>query len=235
MLVKSITAIAALTFAANVAAEPMPYRPSLMKTSVRDLFGRQDPGYQPQQAACGAGDTCAQACGAGYEACAAQDNQVHCYNPAAGEICCPDKSGSSCDAGYYCTADKKGETWCCPEGMDLNACASAYSVVGGLVSQTAPPTSTSTSTSTTSTTTSTTTTSSTSSTSSAAPTTSSPSTTSAPSLAPSSSIFVPSNTTAVTTIVPPKPSATASPTGAGSVVGPASALVFLAAGLAALL
>jgi hypothetical protein len=100
MLVKSVAAFAALTFAASVAAEPRPYKPTLMKTSVRDLFGvvrRQDggSGYQPEQAMCGSGATCAEACGAGYTTCASGDNQVHCFNPTAGEICCPNKSGST--------------------------------------------------------------------------------------------------------------------------------------------
>ncbi len=97
MLVKSVAALAALTFAAGVAAEPMPYRPNMMKTSARDLFGvvrRQDAGYQPTQTVCGTGATCAEACGAGYTTCASSDSQTHCFNPTAGELCCPDGSGS---------------------------------------------------------------------------------------------------------------------------------------------
>lgn len=98
MLVKSFSALAALAFAAHVVAEPMPYKPKLMKTSVRELFGvvrRQDsPGYQPTAAVCGTGNTCAEACGAGYETCASSDEQVHCFNPTANELCCPDQSGS---------------------------------------------------------------------------------------------------------------------------------------------
>lgn len=47
----------------------------------------------------------------------------------------------SCDEGYYCTNDKDKETWCCPEDMDLKECAAAYGVTGGLVKQTAAPTS----------------------------------------------------------------------------------------------
>lgn len=99
MLVKSITAFAALTFAAGVAAEPMPYKPNAMKMSTRDLFGvvrRHDtPGYQPEQAACGAGSTCEEACGAGYTTCASSDSKIHCFNPTVGEVCCPNKSGST--------------------------------------------------------------------------------------------------------------------------------------------
>ncbi|CCC08113.1 hypothetical protein SMACR_01663 [Sordaria macrospora] len=160
MLVKSFTALAALALAAQAVAEPIirtPYRANKVhKTSVRQLFGvvrRQDnPGYQPEQTVCGSGNTCSEACGAGFETCASKDDSVHCYNPAAAQICCPNASGSSCDAGYYCAADNEKETWCCPEGMGLEECAAAYGVESGLVSQTAEAiSSTSTSTSTSST------------------------------------------------------------------------------------
>lgn len=95
---KTFATLAVLALAAQAVAEHKPYKPQLMKTSVRDLFGvvrRQDqPGYQPSQSVCGEGPTCEAACGAGYTTCASTDNAVHCYNPAAKEICCPDKSGS---------------------------------------------------------------------------------------------------------------------------------------------
>jgi len=95
MLVKSFSALAVLAFAATAIAEPMPYQPRLMKTSVRALFGRQEtPGYQPSSSQCGEGSTCAEACGAGYTTCASSDEQVHCYNSAANEVCCPNMSGS---------------------------------------------------------------------------------------------------------------------------------------------
>lgn len=246
MLVKSIAAFAALTLAAGVAAEPAPYKPGNMKMSTRDLFGvvrRQDtPGYQPEQAACNEGATCEEACGAGYQTCASVDSQIHCFNPAAGEVCCPNQSGDSCDAGYYCTSDNQGETWCCPEGMDLETCASEYEIEGGLVSQTPPAVTT-------------TSESSSTSTSEPAPTTTAaeeeeeedndeeeeedetttevePSAT--PSFVPSAS-FVPSNTTAPTAVNPPAQTTAPIQEGAGNVAGPASALVFLAAGIAALL
>jgi hypothetical protein len=236
MLVKSFAALAALAFAANVAAEPKPYKPSMVKTSARDLFGivrRQDEGYQPDEAACGEGNTCAEACGAGYETCAPANDQIHCFNPTVGEICCPDLSGSSCEAGYYCTADTQGETWCCPEGMDLATCASEYGIDGGLVSQTpAPVTSTSTSSSTSSTSAPATTTTA---------TTVAQNTTSFAVESSTSGSFLPSassvqsNTTSVSTVKPAQPTESKVEEGAGSVVGPATALVLLAAGFAALL
>lgn len=97
MLVKSLSALATLALAVGVAAEPKPYKPQLMKTSVRDLFGvvrRDIPGYQPTEAVCGTGTTCAEACGAGYETCASKDDEIHCFNPTVAETCCPNKSGS---------------------------------------------------------------------------------------------------------------------------------------------
>src|SRR5947208_1745273 len=98
MLVKSISALAVLAFAARAMAEPKPYKPVLMKSSPRELFGvvRRDDGsgYQPSQSMCGVGVTCEAACGAGYQTCASNDAAVHCYNPSINEICCPDQSGS---------------------------------------------------------------------------------------------------------------------------------------------
>ncbi|KAM7199874.1 hypothetical protein V8F20_005523 [Naviculisporaceae sp. PSN 640] len=238
MLAKSFTALAAFALAVNAAAEPKPYKP-LMKMSVKQLFGvvrRQDnPGYQPEQAVCGDGNTCEEACGAGYTECASKDLEIHCYNSAA-QTCCPNKSGNSCDAGYYCTADSDNETWCCPEGMDLAACAAAYDIPGGLVSQTYAPTSSLVP----------------SSSSSSAVPTSYPaqvnSTTSyAVTSASSTATVIPSqgypslNVTSAT-FVAPTPSAPAPPSttdkveeGAGSALAPATALFIVAAGFAALL
>ncbi|KAM7220958.1 hypothetical protein V8F06_003682 [Rhypophila decipiens] len=236
MLVKSFTTLAAFALAVNAAAEPRPYKP-LMKMSVRQLFGvvrRQDnPGYQPEQAVCGDGNTCEEACGAGYSECASKDLEIHCYNSAA-QTCCPNKSGNSCDAGYYCTADSDDETWCCPNGMDLTACAAAYKIDGGLVSQTYAPTSSS---------------ELPSSTSSPVPTSypaaSNSSTSYAVTSASSTASLVPSqgyptlNVTSATFVAPtpsaPAPSTTSSITeGAGSALAP-SALFLVVAGFAALL
>lgn len=99
MLVKSFSALAVVAFAAHAnASEAMPYKP-LMKMSVHQMFGlgrRQDDtsGYQPTQSVCGTGNTCAEACGAGYETCSSSDEMVHCFNPTAQQTCCPDASGS---------------------------------------------------------------------------------------------------------------------------------------------
>merc|ERR1712000_131085 len=87
------------------------------------------------------------ACGTGFTQCAATDKAIHCFNPAAGQICCPGSNGNSCEAGYYCTHDKENETLCCPEGMDTEACAAAYTVTGGLVLATETSSSTSSTTS----------------------------------------------------------------------------------------
>lgn len=144
MHIKSVSALAFFALAAHAtASEPMPYKP-LAKMSIHRMFGigrRQDStGYQPTQSVCGSGDTCAEACGSGYEACTSTDDVVHCYDPTAQQTCCPDGTGNSCDDGYYCSADTSGETWCCPSSMTVEECATAYGVTGGLVSETPTPT-----------------------------------------------------------------------------------------------
>lgn len=264
MLFKSVSAMAVIALAAGVSAEDLkPYKP-LMKMSIHQMFGigrRQTAGYQPTESTCSNGATCAEACGAGYVTCASVDQNVHCFNPDIKQTCCPDKTGNSCDDGYYCTADTQGQTWCCPDAMDLTACAAAYSVTGGLVSETAAPATTSSSSSTTSssstaliTTTSSstsvttiTTPSSTSSLSSSSSswvvqnatvtTTSIGTVTSCTSTISSSATFAGSNST--TAFVSASPSATTSPvpvslSGAGS-TGPALLSLLAAAAFAALL
>ncbi|KAK0629977.1 hypothetical protein B0T17DRAFT_615694 [Bombardia bombarda] len=260
MLAKSISALAALAFAAHaVVAEPMPYKPTVVKMSVRELFGvvrrANVPGYQPTPAVCGEGDTCEAACGAGFTTCASKDEAIHCFNSAAAQTCCPDNSGNSCDAGYFCAADATNETWCCPDGMNLEQCAAAYSITGGLVRETASATSLSSSaapstTSFSSSAPATTSSSSISSSSSAsvdknATTTASASEETLSTVEPTSSFlpsggFSSSNTTSisfVTTGSAPAPTTTATQvaTAAGSRVVPAGALLLLVAGIASLL
>lgn len=126
------------TLACQVAAMEGLGKPTLAKMSVKDmLLGKRqvDGGYQPDTTFCGVGTTCAEACGAGYEQCASNDEQTHCFNSGSSQTCCPNQSGDSCDAGYYCTADTVGVTWCCPNGTSLDDCAAAFSVTGGLSSQ----------------------------------------------------------------------------------------------------
>ncbi|UKZ73886.1 hypothetical protein TrVFT333_001540 [Trichoderma virens FT-333] len=168
MLFRTATSVALLACAASVSAEPKPYRLAMMPVLGQSLARRSTYGYQPELSQCSDGDTCAEACGSAYTECPSSGKETHCYNPSAKQNCCMDGSGNSCDEGYYCTHDHALKTWCCPDNMDLAACAAAYSVVGGLESATP----TSTSTSSTSTSTSTSTTSTTLVTTSAAPTTS---------------------------------------------------------------
>lgn len=146
MLFKTSTALAILAAASQAVAEPQPYAATRKILSVRDLFGVRRDGadsYSPSQSYCGLGETCAQACGAGYETCSSTDDAIHCYDPSNQQVCCPDGSGNSCDAGYYCSGTKKGETVCCPDSQSLEECAAAYHVTGGLTRETAKPTSTS--------------------------------------------------------------------------------------------
>jgi hypothetical protein len=256
MLVKSLSALAMLAVAVS-AADLQPYKaqPKIMKMSVRDLFGveRRDDGYQPSQSVCGTGATCAEACGAGYDTCVSRDNSVHCYNPKAAETCCPDESGNSCDAGYYCAGDNKAETWCCPNGMDLAACAAAYSIPGPLTSEAPKPTTSiviSTSTAINTTTSTSTTSSSTTTTSTTVITTSASRNATKTAYVTNSTITTPctstiagsatlpvANTTSSVKVVTPTSSLPAQiSANAGNVMAPAGAFaLFAAAGLAALL
>ncbi|TGJ76837.1 hypothetical protein E0Z10_g10803 [Xylaria hypoxylon] len=121
-------------------AEPSrePYQPKLARMSTRNIFGlhrRDMEGYSPTEQLCGAGDTCAEACGKGFGRCASKDGVPHCYNQLKKETCCPNGSGDSCDNGYFCTADERDATWCCPDGLSLKECAQKYNVPGSLTSQ----------------------------------------------------------------------------------------------------
>jgi hypothetical protein len=135
MLFRTIASIALLASASNAASQSQVQPYKLIKAPVEGLsFGRRStPGYQPDQSVCGGGgDTCADACGAGFESCPSEDNQTHCFNPKAKQSCCFDGTGNSCDKGFYCSHDTKAQTWCCPDAMDLAECAAAYGVEDGL-------------------------------------------------------------------------------------------------------
>ncbi len=63
------------------------------------LRGRQgyNPGYTPEFGSCGSGTTCADACGAAFQACNASTSlSLFCYDPAAGQTCCGNGSGRKC-------------------------------------------------------------------------------------------------------------------------------------------
>ncbi|KAG5991808.1 hypothetical protein E4U52_003324 [Claviceps spartinae] len=180
MLFKTIASLAFLATAANAAsleAKRQPYRLAVMPLPGQSLMRRDTNGYKPDQKHCKAGNTCAEACGPTFDKCpSAQPDVAHCFNPAAGQSCCTDNSGNSCEAGYYCTHDDKKQTWCCPHDLDLAACAAAFGITG-LEAATAKPvpsttsTTSSTHTSTTSTSTTSTSTTSTSTTSTTTTTT----------------------------------------------------------------
>ncbi|KAG6088027.1 hypothetical protein E4U15_006943 [Claviceps sp. LM218 group G6] len=249
MLFKTIASLAFLATAANTAsleAKRQPYRLAVMPLPGQSLMRRDTNGYKPDQKHCKAGNTCAEACGPTFDKCpSAQPDVAHCFNPAAGQSCCTDNSGNSCEAGFYCTHDDKKQTWCCPHDLDLAACAAAFGVTG-LEAATAKPvpstTSTTSSTHTSTTSTSTSTTSTTSSTTSQTPkmtTTSASSTTimsnTTTTMAQSTTICTASagNTTAwagsnstITTLAPSQPSEAApfTTTDLSAATGPASAI-----------
>ncbi|KAJ4337020.1 hypothetical protein N0V87_005040 [Didymella glomerata] len=98
-------------------------------------------GYTPETETCGRGETCAEACGANSVECPSSDSTtLYCHLSNDGSKCCPDGSGNSCDAGYYCTSDSDGDTYCCPDGSDTAGCAQQYSLSVSLIRQTATPT-----------------------------------------------------------------------------------------------
>ncbi|KAH7328258.1 hypothetical protein B0I35DRAFT_13237 [Stachybotrys elegans] len=132
MLFRAAASVTILACAVNASAEPKPYRLATMPVLGMSLARRDTNGYIPEQTVCGEGNTCSEACGAGYTECASTNDSIHCYNPDAQQKCCTDGSGNSCDAGYYCSHDTQNQTWCCPDSMDLAECAAAYNVVGGL-------------------------------------------------------------------------------------------------------
>ncbi|KAK0701808.1 hypothetical protein B0T26DRAFT_660253 [Lasiosphaeria miniovina] len=242
MLVRSFSALAALMLtAAHAAAEPMPSKsnPQFTKMSTRQMFGvlrRADDPYLPTPFSCGTGNTCAEACGAGFETCTATDSQVHCFDPTAGETCCPDSTGNSCEAGFFCAATTTKSTVCCNNGKSLEDCAKDNKVVGVLVSETAAPTTSSTTAPISSSTPVTTTAASSTvdKNTTTAATTTIYSTTSSAALIPVS--FPTSNITSIISSLPSQlPTKSAVPTGGAENLATPGGLLLLAAGIAALL
>ena len=92
MLFVRASAMAMLAVASHAVAEQMTFQ-----MSAREIFGlerRDGNGYQPTSKFCKSGNTCAEACGAGYVSCASTDNSIHCYNQSNKETCCSGGSGS---------------------------------------------------------------------------------------------------------------------------------------------
>jgi hypothetical protein len=132
MLVKTFASTVILAFVAGAEARGRPMTYTMARSPATYSFGvmrRSDggdgnSGYLPEDEVCNQpGDTCAAACGTGYEQCVS----THCYNPSAGDICCAVGSGDACEAGHYCAHDSKKNTICCPENMDIEACQAALS------------------------------------------------------------------------------------------------------------
>ncbi|PKS08969.1 hypothetical protein jhhlp_003582 [Lomentospora prolificans] len=132
-----VTIAAVLALAATVASENVKFTRAAPAQLGRLLRRQEDAGYEPEVRECGDGNTCAEACGAGYEQCESTDSANHCFNPAAGETCCKFLGlGSSCNAGYFCAHDIDQSTVCCAEGKSLEECA-ALNSAGALTSD--PP------------------------------------------------------------------------------------------------
>lgn len=100
--------LAALQLAGAVAAEPadgafyqwLQPRAAQLEGSLhwgleaRQQRGDYNPGYNPEFGSCGSGKTCSDACGTEFEACNATTGlSLFCFNPGAGQKCCPNGSG----------------------------------------------------------------------------------------------------------------------------------------------
>lgn len=91
-------------------------------------------GYYPDTSTCGRGETCEEACGANQVECPSSSlDTLYCHSSVDGSHCCTDGSGNSCSAGYYCTSDGAGTTYCCPDGIDTPECARQYSLTVSLI------------------------------------------------------------------------------------------------------
>lgn len=87
-----IRTLALAALAAAASAENLRFtRISQPGLSRRDA----DAAYSPQETECGEGDTCAEACGTGFEECQSSGGVSSCYNPEAGETCCSDLGSGS--------------------------------------------------------------------------------------------------------------------------------------------
>jgi hypothetical protein len=95
---RTAASAAILACAAHASAEPKPYKLAMMPVLGMGLSRRDTNGYQPEQTVCGDGDTCAEACGAGYTECGAVDDSIHCFNPDVKQACCNDGTGSKLQA-----------------------------------------------------------------------------------------------------------------------------------------
>lgn len=59
-----------------------------------EAIAKRQEGYRPTSggSCSGSGDTCEQACGAGWQQCASSDDSTHCYDSKQSH-CCNDMSG----------------------------------------------------------------------------------------------------------------------------------------------
>ncbi|KAI9647518.1 hypothetical protein NHQ30_003903 [Ciborinia camelliae] len=128
-----IAAFILAAFASATVKEGIPYKLAAKSLNPAYSLVKRQSGYQPSQTFCSGYGTCAEACGTGYETCASTDGDLHCFDPTAKETCCPTGT-DSCSEGYYCTQATDLTVWCCPDGMDLVACAAIYSLTGVLQS-----------------------------------------------------------------------------------------------------
>ncbi|KAI1436610.1 hypothetical protein GGR50DRAFT_693015 [Xylaria sp. CBS 124048] len=98
MLRSSAYTLLAAGLASQTQAEVLlqPYQPKFMQMSAPNVSAFSLDGvvgYSPTQQQCGGGDSCAGACGNGFEQCASNDGLEHCYNTFESQACCPGGRG----------------------------------------------------------------------------------------------------------------------------------------------
>jgi hypothetical protein len=98
---RAAASVAIMACAAHVAAEPRPYKLAMMPIPGMALLRRDTNGYIPEQTTCSNGQSCVDACGADYTQCPSTDSNTHCFNPAAGQACCGDGTGSTCPSSSH--------------------------------------------------------------------------------------------------------------------------------------
>jgi hypothetical protein len=96
MFFRTAVSVAVLAASASATASPHPYKLAVMPLPGLSLSRRDTFGYQPEETVCGDGNTCAEACGAGFTQCPSNDASIHCYNAEAAQNCCSDGTGSKC-------------------------------------------------------------------------------------------------------------------------------------------
>jgi hypothetical protein len=120
----SLVSLALLTTSA-LAITPVLNEPPFFHSMLArgaDLSARQDSAYQPTTTNCtGGGDTCETMCGKETTECPTDDKEKLFCRQKGTSRCCSDRSGNSCNRGYYCSSNDLGEHYCCLDGQGMSS------------------------------------------------------------------------------------------------------------------